>query len=251
MDFDIERVREAYPGRSVDWLQTTQSTMKDAWVAAQHGAISGSLLGAEEQTAGQGRLGRVWHSAAGKGLYFTLVLRVKLQLAELPVLTIALGLAVAEAVRVQTGLVCDLKWPNDLLINGRKCCGILSEFQDRIILAGIGSNVNQAGFPPELSHVATSLRVEGRVEYSRESLLICLLEEVDKHVALLESQGKKPLLDLFTHGSSFVRGKRVEVEQSGRVITGVTDGMSDAGFLYVRQADGERVLILAGGLKAI
>ena len=251
MKFDIERVREASPGRRIDWLDSTESTMQDAWAAALCGAASGSLAGAEQQTAGQGRHGRNWHSAAGEGLYFTLILRVNVDPVELPVLTIALGLAVAEAVRVHSGLVCDLKWPNDLLINGKKVCGILSEFQDGVILAGIGLNVNQTAFPEELATIASSLRMEAGGEFSREALLLGLLEEVDKHVALLESQGKKPLLDLFTHGSSYVRGKRVEVEQSGRMIRGVTDGLSDFGFLFVRQTDGERVLILAGGLKAI
>ena len=251
MNFDVAHVREAFPGRHVEWLASTRSTMNDAWTAARQGASSGSLFGAEQQTAGQGRLGRSWHSATGEGLYFTLVLRVKLELQQLPVLTIALGLAVAEAVRLHTGLVCDLKWPNDLLLHGRKCCGILSEFQDGVVLAGIGLNVNQCEFPLDLRHVATSLRMVGGAEYSREDLLIVLLEEVDKHIAILENHGRKPLLDLFTHGSSFVRGKHVEVEQSGRLIRGVTDGLSADGFLYVRQPDGERVLILAGGLRAV
>ena len=218
---------------------------------AQNGEPSGSIAGADHQSAGQGRLGRQWHSEAGTGIYFTLLLRLNLLLADLPVLTLAVGLAVSQAVKDVTGLNCDLKWPNDLMLNGKKCCGILSEFQEGVVLAGIGLNINQTSFPPPIDSVATSLRMAGGASYNREQLLIRVVEEIDSHVELLEQRGRGPLLDLFSHASSFVCGKRVEVEQAGRLIRGATDGLSDAGFLYVQSDDGERVLILTGGLRAI
>lgn len=218
---------------------------------AQNGESSGSIAGADHQSAGQGRLGRQWHSEAGTGIYFTLLLRLNLLFTDLPVLTLAVGLAVSQAVRDVTGLNCDLKWPNDLILNGKKCCGILSEFQEGVVLTGIGLNINQATFPPPIDSVATSLRMASGAFYNREQLLIRVIEEIDLHVELLEQRGRAPLLDLFSHASSFVLGKRVEVEQAGRLIRGATDGLSDAGFLYVRSDDGERVLILTGGLRVI
>ncbi len=251
MTFDVTRVREAFPGRTIEWLETTPSTMKNAQVMVQAGALAGSIVGAEHQSAGQGRLGRSWVSTAAEGLYFTLIFRLNLHLTDLPVLTIAMGLAIAQAIRDIAGLECDLKWPNDLLIDGKKCCGILSEFQEGAVMTGIGVNVNQIAFPSELKSAATSLRIAGGREFSREQLLIRMIEEIDNHVELLERQGRAPLLDLFGQSSSFVSGKRVEVEQAGRLIRGITDGLSDAGFLYVRDDAGERVLILAGGLRAL
>ena len=134
MTFDIDRVQQAFPGRMIEWLETTPSTMKNALTLAQSGAPTGSIVGTEHQSAGQGRLGRGWYSIAGEGLYFTLLLRLNLKLTDIPVLTIAMGLAIARAIQDMTGLHCDLKWPNDLLIDGKKCCGILSEFQDGVLL---------------------------------------------------------------------------------------------------------------------
>ncbi len=251
MTFDIDRVQQAFPGRMIEWLETTPSTMKNALTLAQAGAPSGSIVGAEHQSAGQGRLGRGWHSIAGEGLYFTLLLRLNLKLTDIPVLTIAMGLAIATAIQDMTGLHCDLKWPNDLLIDGKKCCGILSEFQDGVVLTGIGVNVNQTAFPADIARTATSLRIADGKQHLREDLLIRMIEEIDNHVELLERKGRAPVLDLFGQSSSYVSGKRVEVEQAGRLIRGITDGLSDAGFLYVRSDAGERVLILAGGLRAV
>ncbi len=251
MTFDIDRVQQAFPGRIIEWLETTTSTMKNALALTHAGAPSGSIMGAEHQSAGQGRLGRGWHSIDGEGLYFTLLLRLNLKLADVPVLTIAMGLAVSRAIQDVTGLHCDLKWPNDLLIDGKKCCGILSEFQDGVVLTGIGVNVNQIAFPPDIERTATSLRIAAAKQHQREDLLIRMIEEIDNHVELLERKGRAPLLDLFGQSSSYVSGKRVEVEQAGRLICGITDGLSDAGFLYVRSDAGERVLILAGGLRAV
>ena len=249
--FDFESVRRSFPTRLITWSETTTSTMKDAALLSQQGGGSGSVVGAEHQSAGQGRLGRRWHSESGSGVYFTILLRLNLVFTDLPVLTLAIGLAVASAVRDVTGLHCDLKWPNDLMLNGKKCCGILSEFQEGVVLVGIGLNVNQSSFPEPIDEVATSLLLAGGVTYNREQLLIRILQEIDDHVELLESRGRAPLLDLFSQTSSYVSGKRVEVEQAGRLIRGATDGLSEAGFLFVRSDEGERVLILAGGLRAI
>jgi BirA family biotin operon repressor/biotin-[acetyl-CoA-carboxylase] ligase len=219
--------------------------MLEAARLAEEGCASGMIVVAEEQTAGQGRLGRTWYSERGTGLYVSMVLRLQLAAPELPVLTLALGLATAEAI----GSECDLRWPNDVLINGRKCAGILVQLSGGAAIAGIGINVNQARFPGELAETATSLRIEWGCEQGRDELLERLIDAVSRYTDLLVSDGKDAVLRRFAAASSYVSGRRVVVEQGNGEITGVTDGLDSSGFLYVRQDDGTRRLVLAGGVR--
>src|SRR5277367_2641573 len=126
MEFDLTSLRAQAPGRRIDWHTVIGSTMTEASRLAAAGASSGTVVGAEEQTAGQGRHGRVWHSQAGLGLYLSIILRRQFNPAALPVVTLALGLAVREAILKAADLACDLRWPNDVLLQSRKCAGILT-----------------------------------------------------------------------------------------------------------------------------
>ena len=222
--------------------------MREAARLAQNGCASGTVVGAEEQTAGYGRYGRAWHSEAGAGLYLTLILRLTMPPDSLPLVTLALGLAVAEAISETTGLNCDLRWPNDILVNGKKCCGILTQLDGAAILAGIGINVNHEAFPGELAATATSLRSAAGRRCSREDLLAVMLPAIDAHVALLE-EDRDAVLEAFSQASSYVRGRRVAVDQEGTVLHGVTDGLTPGGFLIVRDRDGRRHVVLAGGVR--
>src|SRR4029077_12787221 len=134
----------------------------------------GTVAGAEEQTEGQGRLGRTWHSERDSGLYVSIVLRHLIPANTVPLVTLALGLAAAEAILKTTDLACDLRWPNDVLINGKKCAGILTQLEGPAVIAGIGVNVNHAKFPKELAELATSLRIAGGRTSPREQLLVDL-----------------------------------------------------------------------------
>jgi BirA family biotin operon repressor/biotin-[acetyl-CoA-carboxylase] ligase len=223
--------------------------MSEASRLASEGCESGTVVGAEEQTAGQGRYGRHWHSEPALGLYQSIVLRHQLSALALPVVTLALGLAVAEAIHKTTDLVCDLRWPNDVLLAGKKCCGILTQFDGHAVIAGIGLNVNHASFPPEIAGVATSLRIAGAREYSREQILIQLLTSVDVYSLLLMEQGPPPILEMFSRASSYVSGRRVAVDQDGKVLRGTTEGLDATGFLILREDTGRRTLILAGGVR--
>ena len=173
------------------------------------------MVGAEEQTAGQGRHGRTWHSEPGSGLYVSIILRHQFAPATLPVVTLALGLAVREAILKSTDLACDLRWPNDVLIQSKKCAGILTLLEGSAIIAGIGINVNHSQFPDELSGIATSLRIASGRVHSRERLLVELLPSVDRYCALLETEGRGPILEMFSRASSYVSGRRVCVDQDG------------------------------------
>jgi BirA family biotin operon repressor/biotin-[acetyl-CoA-carboxylase] ligase len=215
--------------RSVHYYPTIDSTMRAAAALPV-----GSIVVAEEQTAGQGRHGHTWHSEPYAGIYCSIVLEPR------PLLTLALGLATAEAI----GIPCDLRWPNDVMIGDRKCAGILVQLVDGLAIAGIGINMNHTAFPPELE--ATSLRLCTGKDVAREPILNALFDAVDTYTALTPDE----ILTLFTKASSYAAGRRVVVHQPGGIITGTTAGLTDEGFLRVRKDDGTDTLILAGGVRA-
>lgn len=249
MALDVDQVLERQPQRLVLWMEQTDSTMLDAARLAAGGCPSGTVVGAELQTAGQGRLGRSWHSENGSGLYFSVVLWVLLAPEEVPVLTMAVGLAVAEATTQVTGIAVDLRWPNDVMASNRKLCGILLQQHHQAIVCGIGLNVNQTDFPPELAGTAISLRMATGRAWEREPLLCAILEAIDRHVEILRSQGKSAVLRLFTGASSYVIGRRVVVDQGEQQVRGTTAGLDENGFLLLDADGGRRTLIVAGGVR--
>lgn len=232
---DIERLRAAFPERRIEYYPEIDSTMR-----AAGGLPVGSVVLADQQTAGQGRHGHTWHSEPSSGIYCSLVMEPA------PLLTMALGLATVEAISEACGIVCDLRWPNDLMLDNRKVAGILVQLSGPNAIAGIGINVNHALFPPELENEATSLCIHEGRRLSRESILISLLPAVDS----LAKEDKETILTLFTRASSYVAGRRVTVNQPGGVIEGTTAGLNPEGYLIVRRDDGTDTLILAGGVRA-
>lgn len=235
--------------RPIEWRPVIDSTMRRAAELARAGAPAGAIVGADEQTAGQGRMGRRWHSPPGGGLYFTMILRPRLRPEDLPLVTLALGLAVADAIQMFTGLPCDLRWPNDVLANDRKIAGILAQMQDGAILAGIGVNVNQADFPADLRDIATSIIRETGTEYDKHFLLRAIAGGIESHVKILESSGAEAILRLFAAASSYVTGRRVAVELPTGEVRGVTAGLTSAGCLLLRTDAGEEITITAGGVR--
>jgi BirA family biotin operon repressor/biotin-[acetyl-CoA-carboxylase] ligase len=249
MPFDVEFVRQSWQ-RPVSYFPTIDSTMLEAARLAEAGCEHGTVVIADEQTEGQGRHGRRWHSEPNAGLYISIVLRPELQPDTLPVLTLALGLAAADAIAEAAGLTCDLRWPNDLMLEERKVAGILVQLVDSVAIAGIGVNVNHSAFPSEIAAEATSLKVVANRLQSREHLLVALLAAVDRYCAVLAGeQGKQKILAIFSRRSSYVRNKRVKVEQGTTVVEGTTAGLNPSGFLILRKDDGTEDLVLAGGVR--
>jgi BirA family biotin operon repressor/biotin-[acetyl-CoA-carboxylase] ligase len=233
------------PGRRVEWLESVDSTMRAAARLAREGCEHGTIVGADEQTAGIGRHGNSWLSEKGSGLYVSMVLRLP---RAVPVVMLALGLATREAIAEVTALAPDLRWPNDVLLDSRKCAGILAQLEGDAIIAGIGINVAQASFPADLATPATSLRMAGaRVE--REEMLRALVHAVDRYCEILEESGASAILSLFEAFSSYARGRRVRVDQNATMIEGITQGLDSSGFLIVRQDNGQDTTILAGGVR--
>jgi len=232
------------------------STNDIAMEAASEGEPEGSVFFAEQQTAGRGRGAHQWHSAESTGIYCSVVLRPVVPPSEILILSLAAGLAVYDAVQeVDSRIAPDLKWPNDVLINGKKFCGILTEMNAeatrvRYLVIGIGMNVNHAGFPSELQTVATSLRLETGTEWSRTELCAALLKSLDREYRQLiedPAAARDSILRRFQERSSSARGKHVEVEENGG-FEGITEGLDDRGFLTVRTAQGPRT-VLSGTVK--
>jgi BirA family transcriptional regulator, biotin operon repressor / biotin---[acetyl-CoA-carboxylase] ligase len=231
----VDRLRHAFPGREIEYHRIIDSTM-----LAAVGRDVGTIVIAEEQTAGQGRHGHSWHSETGTGIYVSVVLRPA------PLLTMALGLATAEAITSVTEIPCDLRWPNDVMVGGTKAAGILVHLSDGAAIGGIGINVNQTDFPAELGSLATSLRIHAGREFSRENILLALIPAVERFAELADDT----ILRLFSQASSYAAGRRVVVEQPDGAVEGVTAGLTDAGYLRVRRDDGTDTLIVAGGVRA-
>jgi BirA family transcriptional regulator, biotin operon repressor / biotin---[acetyl-CoA-carboxylase] ligase len=236
------------------------STNTAAMAAAAEGAPEGSVFLAEEQTAGRGRGANVWQSPRSTGIYCSVILRPALPPSDVLVLSLATGLAVQAAIRqVDARVKVDLKWPNDVLIDGKKVCGILTEMNAeatrvRYVVAGIGINVNQANFPEELA--ATSLRLATGSEWSRVELVAALLKSLEREYRdLVEKVGaREAILRRFAEASSWVMNKEVRVEENGSLIEGTriegtTAGLDARGFLLVRTARGVQT-VLSGTVRA-
>jgi len=243
-------------GRRIHHFFKTDSTNAVALRLAADGEPHGTLVVAEEQTAGRGRLGRAWHSEKTSGIYLSLILRPEMAPQQAPLLTLTAGLAARDAVAQVTGLKVDLRWPNDLLTGGKKFCGILTEMQaeaQRIhyVVVGIGVNVNHAKLPTELEPIATSLRLATGRPVSRLELLAGLLASFDRYYNQLLNEGSAPLIARFSEVSSYARGKRVRVATPREDFTGVTEGLDPTGTLLVRRDDGQLVPVLAGDVTEV
>jgi BirA family biotin operon repressor/biotin-[acetyl-CoA-carboxylase] ligase len=226
------------------------STNFEAMQAAAQNAPEGSVFLAEEQLAGRGRGGHTWHSERSTGIYCSVILRPQLPPSDALIISLAAALAVRAAVReIAPQLLADLKWPNDLLLGGKKFCGILTEMTSeatrvRYLVVGIGINVNQLKFPAALSEIATSLRIETRAEWSRVELCAALLKSLDQEYRNLvkDPDARSAILRRFEAASSSVRGSRVSVEENGG-LAGVTEGLDERGFLRLRTQEGLRTVV--------
>lgn len=250
MPFDVDLVREQRPQNAIHYFAVIGSTMTEAARLAGEGAAHGTVVIAGEQTAGVGRFGRQWHSEADAGIYCSVLLRLPVAPSAVPIVALALGLATAEAIERTTGLACDLRWPNDVLVNERKVAGILAQLHDDCVVAGIGINVNQKSLPENLRTPATSLRTAAKgCLFSRERLLVNLLTALDDFCTMLVESGQASILKAFSAASSYVMHRRVVFEGSQSPEKGVTAGLDDNGFLRVCDDTGAMQTVYTGGIR--
>jgi BirA family biotin operon repressor/biotin-[acetyl-CoA-carboxylase] ligase len=242
--------------RRIHHFFKTSSTNITAFELGQGGEPHGTLVIAEEQTAGRGRSGRSWHSERANGVYMSVLLRPPISPLHAPLLTLLAGLALRDSILEETGLAPDLRWPNDVLLAGKKCCGILSEMQaepDRVhfLVTGIGVNVNHTSLPEEISGLATSLRmITGRL-HSRLQIVVRLLRKLESYYNQFVNEGPAPIVERFQEVSSFARGKRVRISTPVESYVGMTEGLEPHGLLRVRRGDGRVETVISGDVAEV
>lgn len=250
MALDLRQLTERLPQRPIHYFPTIDSTMIEATRLAAEGAPHGTLVIADEQTAGVGRFGRTWHSEANDGIYCSMILRLPLPASAVAVATLALGLATKEAIQQTTGLACDLRWPNDVLVADDKVAGILAQLLDSRIVAGVGINVNQISLPEGLRSPATSLCLAagGRI-FEREPIVAALVNKTEEFCAMLVEQGPAAILKAFAESSSYIVNRRVVYEGETGFERGTTAGLDANGFLLVRDEAGQLCTVYTGGVR--
>lgn len=231
-------------GRNLHFEETVESTQRIAHQLASEGVLEGTVILAEEQRAGKGRMNRKWHSPKYTGIWMSLILRPNIQLTKAPQLTLLTAVAVVQAMEEVTGLTPEIKWPNDILINGKKVTGILTELQaeaDRIhsIIIGIGINVNQkkADFPLELQETASSLYIEKGEIISRAALIKSIFKHFEKLYSLYLEKGFFPI-KLLWEGYAISVGKILKARTLTSVIEGKALGITDEGVLQLEDSNG-------------
>ncbi|MGB6978489.1 MAG: biotin--[acetyl-CoA-carboxylase] ligase [Candidatus Acidiferrales bacterium] len=230
----------------------TDSTNSVAMNLGEQGEPHGAVVLAEEQTAGRGRAGRKWVSEKSAGIHCTVLVRPQIPPAYAPLLTLVAGLAARDAAAEELDAVPDIRWPNDILVRGRKFAGILTEMHaepDRLHYAviGIGMNVNQTKLPPEIADTATSLRMESGKSHSRLEVLVRLLRHLDRYYNQFIAQGAEPILRRFAEVSSYFQGKRVRITTFTETFTGTTAGLEPSGVLRVARDDGRGIEAVLSG----
>ena len=222
-------------GRSLELLSETESTNDDARRAAEAGARSGHVVIAECQSNGRGARGRRWTSPAGTDLYMSIVERATVDEA-LPLMTLAVGLGVSHTVeRLAAGHEVQVKWPNDVLLNARKCSGILCEAADGVVVLGVGLNVNRSEWPQELEGQATSLAQEIGTSLARETVCAELLGAIEKEVARWKRFGGLATIRAAKSRLAWV-GKEVRCESE----IGIFEGIASDGAAFIRNTHGVR-----------
>ena len=237
-------------GRTV-YFDATDSTNVQAKRLAEAHAPHGTLVVSDRQDGGKGRRGRSWASPSGVGIWMSLILRPEIAPSSASMLTLAAALAVREGIQEETGLSPLIKWPNDLVLNGKKICGILTEMSTELmeiqyVITGIGINVNQREFPLEIRDTATSLSLEAGRSFRRSSLIAAILKAFEKDYAAFLKTGDLSLL-LEEYNACLVnRGKEVCILDPSGEYRAVAEGIDENGSLLVTLPDGTRREIISG-----
>jgi len=260
LEFGIEQIRpliEGEIGREIILLEAVDSTNRLAMELGVEGASHGTVVIADRQFKGRGRLGRMWVSPPLVNIYMSIILRPDIRLQDATFLTIMAGLACARAIRAVTGLQVKLKWPNDLVYSDKKLGGILTEIrsgEEGIIFAVIGTGINvnacPGDFPPDIRPIATSIRNETSKGQPRSLLIASILNEMDLWYGLLRRSGRKPLLDEWRRLTSTL-GRAVMVSTGEGAFRGVAEDIDDDGMLILRLPSGGVKRLSAGDLTTL
>ncbi len=245
-------------GRRFVCLADTASTNVDAFRLAEQGAVEGTVVLADSQSSGKGRMGRIWASPAGVNFYCSVVLRPSVMPYEAPQLTFLSAVAVARAIELATELRPQIKWPNDVLIDGKKVAGLLNEMSAEtdgvnFVILGIGVNLNMSAdqFPSDLRHPATSLRLELGRPVARARFAAVLLNELDRLYDSFRSQGFGPVREEWQQRCN-AHGRELVVSDGGReTVRGLFAGIDGDGALLVDRGDAGVERILSGDVRVL
>lgn len=230
----------------------TDSTNTRALQCALDGCQEGTIIIADTQSRGRGRQDRVWHSPHGTGVYMSAVLYPKVSLKDLPRITLVAAAAVAEALKSSARVNVEIKWPNDLLLNNRKICGILTELcslgnEKNAVIVGIGINVNTPAdmFPADIADIASSIFIETREKFSRHEIIKSVIEYFDRYYGIFMQGGFDRILGVWKDYSRII-GRKINVRQSGTAVTGTVIDVDMNGALLVRDNNGVIETIYSG-----
>jgi len=243
---------EVFGRKEIAYFTELDSTNRKAKELAAEGAPEGTLVVAEAQTRGRGRIGRSWYSPFRTGIYTSLILRPRLPPHEAPKITLVTGVAVAEALLAGTPLKPDIKWPNDILIRGRKICGILTETSTEMdaidfVVVGVGINVNTREFPVDLKEIATSVYLETGKIFDRVMLVQEFLRQFERLYTLFLHSGFEPIGKRWSE-LSILLGKDVTVHMIDRTCKGRVLELNRDGALIIRDEHGELEKIYSGDI---
>jgi BirA family biotin operon repressor/biotin-[acetyl-CoA-carboxylase] ligase len=244
-------------GKTVLSFESVPSTIDVASAVSREGAIEGTVVVAESQTGGRGRLGRKWSSPPGVGIWTSIVLRPSVPPRDAPKLTLLVAVSVAKVLKEQYGLDAGIKWPNDVVVRNRKICGALTELvaeQDAVkyIIASFGLNVNQtrSKFPAEVRSIATSMRAETGTKFNRPEVFRNLLRELDEQYQYLKKHGDSHILDQWRERSCTL-GKHVKVQLREGLVEGTARDLDDDGSLIVQVGADELRSVAYGDLTIL
>ncbi len=243
-------------GSQIHSYRSLKSTNDLAADLAEHGAPEGTLVTSEEQTKGRGRLGRHWHSPPGTGIYVSIVLRPAIPPERAPGISVLTALALADTLAARFPKVVAIKWPNDVLISGRKVAGILTELnaergQINYVIVGVGINANQKrdDFPEDLRDRATSLRIAGRRVVNRPELLREFLHRFEREYLGYQKDGLKRSHSRLKKYSSLL-GQEVTLDSAGHRVQGIAIDITADGAL-VLDCEGKRRIVSAGEVTVV
>ncbi|MBM7577412.1 biotin--[acetyl-CoA-carboxylase] ligase [Jeotgalibacillus terrae] len=242
-------------GRKIHYYESVESTQKIAHALAQEEAPEGTLVIAEEQISGRGRMARSWYSPKGTGIWMSLLLRPALPPQKAPQFTLIMAVAVVEAIQKVCDLQVDIKWPNDLLIKGKKITGILTELQadsEQIhsLIIGTGINVNQSesDFSEEIRHIATSLKIESGQTFSRAEIVQEILKNLERYYDVYIKEGFEPVKEIWEQYAVTI-GKHITARTINKEISGYAAGITNEGVLKLIDETGKTHLIYSADIE--
>lgn len=244
-------IHAKWAGAEVAFFEETDSTNNEIRRLAEQGAPHGTLAVAERQLGGKGRRGRVWTSPAGVGIWMSMLLRPQIDPMAASMLTLVMALSTRRGIEKATGLKSEIKWPNDLVLNKKKICGILTEMSTELmeiqyVIPGTGINVNQMEFPDDIKATATSLRIESGKIQKRSEIIAAIMEAFEGYYdTFIEAQDMSGLIE--EYNANLVNlGNEVCVLDPAGEYRGVSEGINKEGALLVRLSDGTLKEIISG-----